>query len=843
MLRKRIIKTFLLMSLPLAGISFQAQAQFGTNANTQRQKYAVDYSTPIEYEIGGINVVGAAFNDANALINVSGLKVGDKITIPGEQVSKAIRKLWNLGIVGDVNISVTEIEGNKAYLQIELTERPKMSRYYFDGVSKANQTSLDEKLKLVKGRIVTDAMLKNAVNGIKKYYAEKGFKNVGVKVVKEKDPVLANAIVVRFQIDKGSKVKIEDLKFEGVEQVSETVLRRKMKKTKEQRFGRIFSPSKFIGSEYESDKKKVLEYYNEEGFRNAAIVRDTVYDVNPERVNIELEISEGKKFYYRDIEWTGNYKYTDEELARVLGIQKGDVYNPAELQKRLSFNPNGQDISALYMDDGYLFFNIKPVEVLVEGDSIDIEMRVFEGEQSYINKVIVNGNTKTNDHVIMREIRTLPGQKFSRNDLIRTTREIAAMGYFDPEQVNPEPKPNMADGTVDIVYNLVEKPNDQIELSGGWGGFYGFVGTVGLVFNNFSLRNIPNFKAWKPLPSGDGQRLSVRVQANGRQYQNYSFSFTEPWLGGKKPTSLTVAYNYSVNRLFSRNSQVGGLGIQSISTSLGRRLKWPDDYFTLSNSLSFMAYDLDNYATEGFGNYTTGKSYNFNFNTTLSRNSVDNPTYPRRGSNLSLSLTLTPPYSLFNKKDYSGEISPEDRFKWVEYNKWMFDNAWYQQIVGNLVLATRLHFGMLLPYKNSKGLGPFERFILGGDGLTQFNFLLGTEVIGLRGYENRSIVPPESNGEGGVVYTKYVAELRYPVSLNPSATIYVQAFAEAGNTWGSLDEFNPFNVKRSAGVGARIFMPAFGMLGIDWAYGFDKIPGNPNAGGSQFHFIIGQQLR
>lgn len=846
----------------LLGTSFSALGQFGTNLGSQTGQHNVDYGTPIEYTIKGINVSGANFNDKNALINISGLKVGESIKIPGDRITKAIKKLWKLGIVGDVSISITEISGRDIYLQIELTERPKLSKYYFEGIPKGQATTLSDKVSLVRGRIVTDAMIKNTTNIIRSHYGEKGFKNCEVKIVKEKDPVLSNAIQLKIEVNKNKKVKINDIQLTGVKAFKKKKVLRKMKKTKEQRFGRIFAPSKFIQEEYDNDKKSLIDYYNTEGYRNAEILRDSVYDFNEKRVNIELDIKEGQRFYYRDITWTGNYKYTDQQLANVLAIKKGDVYNSEELSKRLTFNPNGTDISALYMDDGYLFFSVTPVEVLVEGDSIDVEMRVFEGEQAYIDKIIVNGNTKTSDHVIFRELRTLPGEKFSRSDLIRTQRELATLGYFDPEQIGINPIPNFAKGTVDIEYTLVEKPNDQIELSGGWGGFYGFVGTLGVVFNNFSLRNIPNFDAWKPLPSGDGQRLSLRVQANGKQYQTYSISFVEPWLGGRKPNSLSVSYRYSIQRLFldfTSNSSTGSLGIHAASLGLGRRLQWPDDFFTMSNSLSFQVYDLENYNARGFDAFEngTGTAYNFTFNTTLARNSIDNPTFPRSGSQVSLAISLTPPYSLLDNKDYSpeGGLSNAEVFKWVEYHKWMLDNKWYQSLIGNLVLATRFHMGFIGQYNSQKELGPFERFILGGDGLTTSNFLLGTENVGLRGYENNSIVPQEvvlddnnnpitvQPSAGGVVYNKYVMELRYPVSLNPSATIYVLGFAEAGNNWGSFDDFSPFDLKRSAGFGARVFMPAFGMLGVDWAYGFDSATGSPDVSGSQFHFTIGQQIR
>jgi outer membrane protein insertion porin family len=811
----------------------------------QNNTYPVDYSgSPSEYIIGGISVEGANFNDHNALISIAGFKVGEKIRIPGEDISKAIRKLWKLGIVGDVKVNIVEIVEDKVYLQIELKERPRLSRYFYEGVPKGQMKTLDDKIKLIKGRIITDAMIKNAKNIIQSHYSEKGFKNCEVKIVQQKDTLLSNSSYLKIYVDKKDKVRINDIAFTGLEQIEEKKVLRKMKKTKEKRFGRIFTPSKFIAKEYSEDKTKVIDYMKKEGFRNASIIKDSVIDYNEKSVNIGIDMNEGKKFYYRGIEWTGNYKYTDQVLSEVLGIKKGDVYNPEELSKRLNYNPNGTDITSLYMDDGYLFFSVDPVEVLVDEDSIDIEMRMFEGEQATISKVLVDGNTKTNDHVIMREIRTIPGDRFSRADLIRTQRELGTIGYFDPEKIGIQPKPNMVDGTVDIQYTVEERPSDQIELSGGWGGSFGFVGTLGLVFNNFSARRVFDGKAWKPLPSGDGQRLSIRMQSNGRRFQTYSVSFTEPWLGGRKPNSFTVSLSRSTQRNFDDfGRQIGKFNINEISFSLGRRLTVPDDFFTLINSIRLQAYNLDNYGIRGFGTYRDGNSYSITLQSTLARNSLDNPIFPRRGSSLSLALSLTPPYSLFSDKKFSAEDTPEEKFKFVEFHKWMFDNSWFMNIAGNLVLHARTHFGFLGAYTKDKGLGPFERFIVGGDGLAVNNFLLGTDYIGLRGYDNNSILPAETSDLGGTVYNKYVMELRYALSLNPSATIWVHTFVEGGNNWADFDQFSPFDVKRSAGIGARVFMPAFGLLGVDWAYGYDEVRGRPGVNGAQFHFMLGQQLR
>ncbi len=557
---------------------------------------------------------------------------------------------------------------------------------------------------------------------------------------------------------------------------------------------------------------------------------------------MDININPGNKYRFRDIIWSGNYIYDDAFLDRVLGIEKGDVYDLELVNKKLNYNPTGADISSLYMDDGYLFFRVNPVEVSVSQDSIDLEMRLYEGPQATINEVTISGNDKTNDHVVLREIRTLPGEKFSRSELIRTQRELSQLGYFDPEQVNPVPKPNPADETVDIEWQLVERPNDQVELSGGWGGTFGFVGTLGLSFNNFSVKNIPHLDKWRPLPMGDGQKLSVRMQANGRRYQSYSMSFNEPWLGGRKPNNFGVNFSHSAQRSLNlSNETIGKLQVSGATVSLGRRVTWPDDYFTVSNSFSYQKYTLQGSLTSFYG--FSGDSHSLTFNNTLARNSVDNPMYPRTGSSLSLSASFTPPYSLWSKLDYEN-ASSQDLYNLLEYHKWNLDFKYYLKLAGNLVLAPRAHFGMLGSYTDKVGVGPFERFQLGGDGLTGQNFLLGTDVIGLRGYENNVITPTDANGtKGGTMFTKFVMELRYPISLNPSATIYVLTFFEGGNNWNNLDDFNPYNLYRSAGLGVRIFMPAFGLLGLDWGYGLDPAPGSLEVSGPQFHFSIGQQIR
>lgn len=808
----------------------------------------LDYSDNREYEIAAITVSGANLLDETAIVSLSGLRVGDKINIPGEAISSAIRRLWSRGILGDVKISVSRTDGDKVYLNIDIQERPKLTRFYFRGVRKGEGQTLAEQIDLIRGKVITPAILKNTQNSIEKFFTEKGFYNVSVSIVQVQDTLVSTGgTILNIKVDKGKKVKIKKLDIVGNEEISDKKLAKKIK-TKQKKGSRLLVRSKYIRSRFEEDKEKLIRYYRSNGYRDARVIGDSIYGVNDKLINLQLRIEEGQRYYFRNITWKGNYVYNDETLARVLGIKKGDVYDLENLEQRLNFSQTDLDITSLYMDDGYLFFSIQPVEVAVNGDSVDIQMQIYEGAQANINKIILSGNTKTNDRVVLREIRTVPGQKFSRSALIRSQREIATLGYFDPEQIGINPLPNIQDGTVDIEYTVVEKPSDQIELSGGWGGAFGFVGTVGLVFNNFSLRKLFKFGDWGGvLPSGDGQRVALRVQANGRRFQNYSLSFTEPWLGGRKPNAFSLILSHAVQRRFDNFNlaiadETGSLRVTEVTLSLGRRLRWPDNFFSLRNSVSFRRYRLRNFAT-GLRDFDNGDSYNITFNTVLARNSIDNPTYPRRGSNLSISMSLTPPYSLFQNRNFA-ELSNEERFNLIEYHKWIVDNVWYTQLVGDLVLSTRTHFGFIAAYNSELGVGPFERFILGGAGLTGQNFLLGNEIIGLRGYDDNSIAPPSEFGQtGGVAFTKFVMELRYPISLNPAATVFIVSFLEGGNNFADFSQYNPFDLKRSAGIGARIFMPAFGLIGLDWGYGFDDIPDRPSANGGRFHFTIGQQIR
>lgn len=827
--------------------ALNASAQINIGASESPIVLEGDYNRPVAYEIGGITTSGTKSLDPNTLIALTGIKVGDELTLPGERLNKAVKKLWEQGILSDIKVYATKLEGKYIFINFQLTEKPRLSKFSFSGVTKGQADDLREKISLVRGRVVNDALIRNTENTIKKFFDEKGYRNVVVNIAQEDDPALKGSVLLKINVKKGDKIKIKPLDFEGNLSFTDEQLRRKFKETKEKRPWRIFKSSKFRKAEYEEDKEKLIAFYNSQGYRDATIVDDSIYNVDKKSIGLKIKIEEGKKYYFRQIEWTGNFLYDDKYLGQVLGIKRGDIYNLDNLEKRLNYNPSGADVTSLYMDDGYLFFSIEPVEVLVDGDSIDLEMRIYEGSQATNNRINIKGNDKTNDHVILREIRTLPGQKFNRSLLIRTNRELATLGYFDPEQIGMNPRPNYNEGTVDIDYSLVERPSDQIELSGGWGGFFGFVGTLGLTFNNFSTKNF--FKKWDPLPSGDGQRLQLRGQANGRQFQSYSFSFTEPWIGGKKPHSLTVSFNHSIQRRLDGfgGRQLGKLGISGITLTMGRRLRVPDDFFILTNSLSFLIYQLDNFGQFGSLNVTKGTLNNIFFNTTISRNSLSDPIYPRTGSNVSLSLSLTPPYSAWSSLSTSDD--PAERFRWIEYYKFMVDNSWFMKIAGKLVLNARSHFGFLNSYSAQLGAPPFERFSLGGDGLAGFNFLLGTEVIGLRGYQNASINPVQrdlSTGNtfrtNGTAFTKHVMELRYPLSLNPSATIFMLTFLEGGNNWLDINEFSPFRLYKSAGVGARIFMPAFGLIGFDWGYGFDALPGRERSG-SNFHFIIGQQIR
>ena len=896
--------------LILVVCGFSASAQFRksrdkTSTATPISEATLNYANPSEYFIAGIEITGLNVLDKNAMISLTGLKIGDKIKIPGDQIASAIRKLWKHGLVGDVSINVDRVEGLNAYLTVILAERPRLTDFYFTGIPKGKQTSLKDDLKLIKGKIVNDAVVRNTELTVKKYFAKKGFLNTEVKVIQEHDTLNRGGVRLHIGVDLKTKVRINEITFEGNHIITDTELKKKMKKTHEH--ARIslhrtlisavlntppkhfkaaldssrktswqeimvfinrnvklnfLNGSKYIKKEFEEDKKKIVDYFNTQGFRDAEILSDTVVRYSENSIDVRFKVYEGKKYYFRNIIWTGNYLHTAATLNKILDISKGDVYNNELIAKKTSFNPKGADVSGLYMDDGYLFFRVTPVEVAIVGDSIDIEMRIFEGDQAIINRVIISGNERTSDHVIRRELSTVPGQKFRRSDIIRTQQMLSSMGYFNPQKIEQDIRPNPSDGTVDIEWKLQEQSNDQVQLSGGWGGYYGFVGTVGLTFNNFSMRNVPHFEKWRPLPVGDGQRLSVQAQANGKSFQSYTLSFTEPWLGGKKPNSFTVSLSHSISRRpNSRYEFTNDFSLRQsgVTLSLGRRLEWPDNYFTLTNSLSFLVYNYNNYLYGSTALPPVGQTNAFTFNTSLSRNSIDNPMFPTQGSSISTSLALTPPYSLWRDPSYVNDIN--ERYKWLELYKVMFDSKFYLKLLGSskpsgrsLVLETRAHLGFIGQYNKNLPAGPFERFFMGGAGLAGgFNsYVLGQEIVGLRGYADNLVTPPlyalrnsqTANAiEGGIVYDKFVMELRYPITTGQTATIYTMIFGEAGNNWNNYYEFNPFKSYRSAGIGARIFMPAFGLIGLNWAYGFDTLQGATQISGSQFHFTIGQQIR
>lgn len=813
------------------------------------------YSQPKDYEIGGVQVTGAKYSDASAIISIAGFQVGDRIRVPGGDIPRALKSLWKLSLFTDVQIFKEKTIGDIIFLEIAVTERPRLTTHAFVGVKKGAHDDLNEEVNkfLMKGGIVTEAIKSNAATAVEKHYIEKGLLDAKVTVEEIPDTTRINSVRLLFHIDKGKKVKIQDITFSGNKNINDHKLRNLMKNTRRKK--RILAGSKLIKSDYEDDKKKLIDYYNKVGFRDAAILSDSIWREPGGNLMIHLHLNEGRQYYFRNITWKGNSIYDDKSLGNVLGINKGDIYNKELLDTRLSFSQDGRDVSSLYMDNGYLFFSVTPVEVAVTDDSIDLDLRIFEGPQATIDKVVIKGNDRTHEHVVRRELHTVPGDKFSRSDIIRSQREIINLGYFNPENLGISTPVNPQRGTVDIEYTLEEKPSDQLELSAGWGGKgRGVIGTLGVSFNNFSARNIFHKGTWSPLPQGDGQRLSLRAQTNGRIYQSYNMSFTEPWLGGKKPNSLTVAgYTSILTTGYNKSSDLYGRLINlGMTVSLGTRLKWPDDNFISSTALNIQNISLNNYGfSQGFFRtdrgevVSEGDFHNFSITQTIARSSINSPIFPQEGSRVSLSVQLTPPYSLFSNDDYSTQ-SPEQRFKWLEYHKWKVEAEWYETIVGKLVVKAAAKFGFIGAYNKSIGVSPFERFQLGGDGLNnqQFGYFTGTEIISMRGYspneiENNLFNENNANDISATpLYEKITLELRYPLSLNPSSTIYMMAFAQGGNAWKSTRDFNPFDMKRSVGAGLRVFLPMFGVLGFDYGIGFDK-PGNKFSELARFNIVLG----
>jgi outer membrane protein insertion porin family len=843
---KRIYQLIFLLLIGLPTLA-QIRTQPAPAAPTLKvQGLNIDYFSPKEYVIGGTTLTGTQYLDKEVIITLSKLTKGERVILPGEATSNAIKNLWAQGLFDDVQLFVTKIEADTVYFDIEVVERPRLSSFEFIGISKSQKTDISEKLADKAGKtIINDNLYNTTKSIINKYLLDKGYFYTTIDFKSKPDPNQENSVILQVLINKGKRVKVHEITFTGNKEFKSSKLRKYLKKTKQQAFYKVFGSGKFNKEKYEEDKLKLVAKMQEKGYRDAAILKDSIYKYNDKSIGIKLDVYEGPKYYFGDITWVGNAKYTTVYLEKVLGIEKGELFSEEKLEKKLRGSANGDDVSSVYLNDGYLTFNIEPVQTKIHNDTVDVEMRIYEGPQYTNNKISIEGNTITNDRVVLREIRTKPGEKFSKEQLVRTVREIGALGNFDESKTNPVPKPNPADGTVDIVYHVEEKPSDQIELSGGFGGGR-VIGTLGLTFNNFSLRNLFNGEAYKPLPKGDGQKLSLRGQTNGKYYQSYSFSFSEPWFGGKKPISfgLSAFTSLQSNGLAAGDPTYQKIRLNGVSISLGRKLKWPDNWFSLVHSVNLNQYILNNYPGYLF---STGTSYNLNLTQEIARDSRNGTQiFPTGGSYIKFTIQATPPYSLLNNVNYK-IASDKLRYKFTEYHKWKFEAQWFETLIGKLVFKGQAQFGFLGTYNSAVGESAFERFKLGGDGMQGFDFLQGSELIAMRGYSNNSVIPVGSNptiaqSSGSPIFNKYVMELRYPVISSQQATAFMTVFAEGGNTWNKFSDFNPFNVRRSVGVGAKIFLPIFGLLGIDYGYGFDKIPGIPDANKGQFHFSIAQQL-
>ncbi len=842
------------------------------------------------YILGGLEVTGLQSYNEQTVKTYTGLRVGQPITIPGDEISGVINKLWGLELFRDIDFYVTNIDGDKVFLELHITERATLSDIKINGVKPRKVDDILDDTDLKKGKKITESLIANTRNYLENKYKKEGYLNAKVAIAVANDTSETNAQKMVINVDKGDKVKIAKMIFEGNEQLSDKRLRGAFKKTKQKKFFRFWKKSKFIEEDYENDKQLLVDRYAENGYRDARIISDSIIKVDENNINLKFDIEEGDKYYFGEIDFVGNTVYTDRQLASVLGLKKGDTYNGVLMRKRIADDskPDAEDLTNLYQNSGYLFSSINPVEVSAQNDTIDFEIRIIEGKETFLNHVDVVGNDRTNDHVIYRELRTRPGQKYNKSDIIRTIQELQQLGYFDAEQIKPDIlNANPNEGTVDVKWGLVESGSSQIELQGGYGGG-GFIGTLGLSFNNFSIKNIFKGEAYKPVPMGDGQTFAMRVQAS-QSFRVYSLNFAEPWFGGKKPVRFSL--NFSRTQQFATDyasssysrlkiDKDRGFSITSVSAGLAKRVQWPDDYFTVSHSLGYQLYEFKDYNL-GLFNFGNGRSNALTYTLGISRNAISGgQIFPRGGSNFEITAKLTPPYSLFSNRDFealrdrSDELATtqaerrliggsltqaesielenidQDRFKWLEYYKLKFKGDWYTTLVGSgdksLVLRTNAEFGFLGNYNNDVGDVPFERFFVGGDGMGNFT-LDGRDIVQLRGYDNQTLTPISpitGNQEGGLIYNKFSLELRYPLTLKPSASIYGLTFLEAGNSFRNFQEFNPFDLKRSAGVGLRIFMPAFGLLGIDFGYGFD--PDNTgretSPHGWETHFIIGQQF-
>jgi len=850
--------------------------------------YKVDYSlSPKTYQLAGISVTGAENYENSIIIGYSELSVGQKVTVPGDEISGAVKKFWKLGLFSNVRISVEKTDSTKIWLNIDIKQRPKISEIRYDGAKKSNIEDLEPLIGLTKGGQLTPNLENQARTAVKKFYEEKGYTNVEVSISTDKDLSQPNAVIVKIDIKKNEKIKVNKITIEGNAHLSSNKLQRVMKKTNERhKLINLFRTKKFVRSLYEKDKEAIVEKYNEIGYRDASIESDTVtnaitYKVRQVKqkdgtikldtvakhkanlVNIHIKINEGKKYYFGKITWVGNTLYTSDFLNQNLRVKKGDVYNGKLLNDRLATDDDA--VSNLYQDNGYLFSNIDPVEVNINGDSIDFEMRVYEGKQAVINRIGISGNTRVYEHVVRRELRTKPGQLYNKSDIMRTLREVAQMGFFDPEKLQPEIQPNAENGTVDINYKLETKSSDQIELSAGYGAT-GLTGSLGLKFTNFAIQNIFRPSTYKIVPQGEGQTFSIKGTTNGSYYTSFSASFLDPWFGKKRPNSLSLTAYYALQSGVSTRSSTYSTSYYSsvygtsyayevdpdkyihtfgVSLGWGTRLNWPDDYFTFNTSLNYQRYSLKNWS---YFIMTDGQANDLNLGFTLARNSIDNPIYTRKGSSFSLSLEITPPYSLLGKKSFAGCEDATDsnqvKYKWIEYNKWKFSTKLFTPLSPNqkLVLMTRVEYGFL-GYYSSEYRSPFKTFYMGGDGLSGSSTSYSTDVIGLRGYANGALTPYTSaGGYNGNLYTRLSMELRYPIVLESSTTIYTLAFLEGGNCWANFSEFDPFSLKRSAGLGVRLFLPMFGMIGVDWGYGFDTVKSTPSYSGGHFSFVIGQEF-
>ena len=841
-------------------------------AQSGRNSIEVDYGRPKTYIVGGVGVEGNQYFNEHQILQLTGLQAGQEIVVPGEDITGIVKRLVAQRYFEDVAVVIDSLNASAdtAWFKVCIKERPRVSRWTYSGVKSGEKKDLQERLNLRPGREYSDYVKNTSVDIIKRYYKEKGYLKVNVDVEAIRDTMIRSAIRVNFNVDKGPKVRIKNINFMGNEHVKEMKLAKNMKETHSNKWYNFFKSKKFKEKEYETDRKTVLDAFNEAGYRDARLVRDSVYYLpDGKHLAIDMVFEEGPKYYFRNISWTGNSVYSTEALNQILQVKDGDVYDKVTLMKRLhgGGKENEYDVSKLYRDNGYLFFNVTPVEVNIQNDSVDLELRISEGKPATINDVIINGNDLTNERVVRRQVMTRPGYLFSQSDFERSIREIASMGQFDPEAIMKQGEgynilPNQLNNTVDVVYNVTEKPSSQLELSGGWGGNT-FVLTAGVSFNNFSTRRMLEKGAWRPVPLGDAQTLSFRFQTNGRYYTSLSASFMEPWLFGKKPTSLSVSGYYS--RMTDSYLAIGILStdkmfeVLGFNAGIGTRLKWPDNWFTFYGGVSWQTYKLTNWTNSYFA-FNDGISHNLSLTFNLSRNSSDQQIYPRTGSEFTASLQITPPYSLLRKFTYDedgnkvkvnswkdvnyDEWTAAQRYKWIEYHKWKVSGTVYTKLVGDLVLMTRAQFGYLGYYNRNWGYSPFENFQVGGDGMSGY-MTYGAEIISLRGYEDYSLTPQKitpysQNGVSyaGNVYDKFTVELRYPVILQPQSTIYALAFLEGGNCWSDIREFNPFQIKRSAGVGVRVFLPMIGLLGVDWGYGFDDSVN----GGSQFHFVLGQQF-